>query len=148
MIGVLTFDATRKARDWPDPLQKQLQLVAQVFANALDRMHADQKLKESEARLSLAADSANAGLWTLEPETGHIWATGKTYELLGLLPDKGIDVEKFLDVVHPDDRETIRSSIQEATRSGRDTAVEYRIVRADGSARWIASSRSPGVSRQ
>jgi GAF domain-containing protein len=52
VIGVLTFDATREKRDWPEPLQKQLQLIAQVFANALDRKRAEERLRESEARLS------------------------------------------------------------------------------------------------
>ena len=40
-----------------------------------------ERLRESEARLSLAAASANAGLWTLDPDTGQIWATDKLYEL-------------------------------------------------------------------
>ena len=35
---------------------KRLQLVAQIFANALARKHADQALRESEERLSLAAE--------------------------------------------------------------------------------------------
>jgi hypothetical protein len=37
---VLSFDDTQQARDWPESLQKRLQLVAQVFANVLERRHA------------------------------------------------------------------------------------------------------------
>ena len=37
MFGVVSFDATQEERDVPEPLQKRLQLISQVFANALAR---------------------------------------------------------------------------------------------------------------
>jgi formate hydrogenlyase transcriptional activator len=64
-IGILGFNTTRAERDWPEALVKRLQLVAQIFASALARKRADQALRDSEERLSLAADSAEAGLWVL-----------------------------------------------------------------------------------
>jgi len=139
VIGVLSFDATKQERDLPELLKKRLQLIAQVFANALDRKHAEQKLRESEARLSLAAASANAGLWTLEPETGHLWATEKALELLGLAPNEQVSFEKFLSLVHPEDRDLIRQTVTEAMQSGKEASIDYRIVHPDGSVRWITS---------
>ena len=139
VFGSLSFDATQKERDWPEPLQKRLQVIAQVFANALARKQTDETLRESETRLSLAADSANAGLWTLVPETGHIWATKKTFELFGLPWSEDFTLEKFLDTVHPEDREAVQEVINEAMRSGKETSTEFRIVRPDGTVRWIAS---------
>src|SRR5664279_1896751 len=139
VFGVISFDATREIRACPEPLLQRLQLLAQVFANALERKRAEQKLRDSEARLSLAATSANAGLWTLEPETGHIWATEKTYELLGFSSREELNVDKFLVLVHPEDREIVRRAIHEAMRSGDEASVEYRVPRPDGSVRWIAS---------
>ena len=139
VFGVVSFDAAREVRACPEPLLKRLHVIAQVFANALQRKRAEIKLRDSEARLNLAAESANAGLWTLEAETGHIWATEKTYELLGLSPSEELNLDKFLELVHTEDRETVRQAIQEAVRSGHESAVEYRIQRPDGSVRWIAS---------
>jgi len=139
VFGSLSFDATQKERDWPESLQKRLQVIAQVFANALERKKADETLRESETRLSLAADSANAGLWTLVPETGHIWATKKAFELFGLPWSEDFTLEKFLDTVHPEDREAVQDVINDAMRSGKETSTEFRIVRPDGTVRWIAS---------
>ena len=139
VFGSLSFDATQKERDWPEALQKRLEVIAQVFANALARKQSDETLRESEMRLSLAADSASAGLWTLVPETGHIWATKKTFELFGLPWSEDFTLEKFLHIVHPEDREAVQEAINEAMRSGRETSTEYRIVRPDGNVRWIAS---------
>jgi len=139
IFGVLSFDAVKQVRPCPEPLLKRLRLVAQLIANALERKRAEKKLRDSEARLSLAAESANAGLWTLDPESGQIWATDKTYELLGLSPREELDLDKFLDHVHCEDRDTVSRVIQEAVRSGRDSGVEYRIQRLDGSVGWIGS---------
>ena len=139
VFGGIGFEATREPRDWPEPLQKRLRLIAQVFANALERKNAEQKLRASEARLSLAAASANAGLWTLDPATGQIWATDKTYEILGLPPADAFDLDKFLAVAHPEDHEMILRVVRDAVQSGNETSAEYRVVLADGSVRWIAS---------
>jgi GAF domain-containing protein len=57
-IGCLGLNTLRTERDWPDALVKRLQLVAQIFANALARKHADQALHESEERMTLAAEAA------------------------------------------------------------------------------------------
>jgi formate hydrogenlyase transcriptional activator len=139
VFGVLSFDATRQERAWPEPLQKRLQLIGQVFANALDRKRAEQRLRDSEARLSLAAASANAGLWTLEPVSGQLWSTQKTNELFGLAPNEEMDLDRFLSLVHLEDRERLTQTILEAMQSGVESAIEYRVVRPDEEVRWIAS---------
>lgn len=139
VFGVVSFDAAREVRACPEPLLKRLQLLAQVFANALERKRAEKMLRDSEARLSLAAASANAGLWTLNAETGQIWATEKTHHLFGLPLNEEMNIGKVLALVHPEDQETVRQVIEEAMRSGDDSRVEYRIQRLDGSVRWIAS---------
>ena len=45
LIGVLGFNTMRAERDWTDALVKQLQLVAQIFANALSRKRLAEQLK-------------------------------------------------------------------------------------------------------
>jgi len=133
VFGALSFEATSRERDWSEPLQKRLQLIAEVFANAIDRKYAEQKLRESEARLSLAAKSANAGLWTLEPKTGQVWGTEKAFDLFGLDPSEGMSLDKVLPLVQAEDREMLLQSIVAAMQTGEDAVVEYRILKSDGS---------------
>ena len=64
----------------------QFELVAEVFARALDQKQTSELLRENAARLELAADSANAGLWDLDLATGRIHATAETMQLYGLPP--------------------------------------------------------------
>jgi formate hydrogenlyase transcriptional activator len=66
VLGQMGFATIREERDWPKMLVNRLQVIVRVFANAIARKRADQALRESEARLSLAAASAGAGLWILD----------------------------------------------------------------------------------
>ncbi len=93
----------------------------------------------SEARLSLAAASADARLWELEMSTGRIWTTDKGRGFYAVAPGEELTFERLLGFVHPDDRERFGQTGQQALHSGQDLSVEYRILRPDGSVRWIAS---------
>jgi formate hydrogenlyase transcriptional activator len=138
-LGVLTFSVLREERDWPEPVVKGFQLVAQVFASALARKCADQALGESEARLSLATNAAGVGLWIFELDTGHVWVTVKTRELFHFAPDEELNDASFFQVIHPEDRERVKLAVRQALQSGEPLWIDYRIVLPAGSIRWIVS---------
>ncbi len=86
VFGVLTFAVMREEREWSETVVTGFKLIAQVFANALARKRSDETLRESEARFSIATEAAGAGLWIMEPDTGHVWVTPKTRELPSFCP--------------------------------------------------------------
>lgn len=90
LIGVLGFNTTRAEHDWPDALVDQLQLIGQIFANALVRKRFELALRESEERLSLAADSADVGFWVLDCRTGVFWTSEKARVIFGYSADQVI----------------------------------------------------------
>jgi PAS domain S-box-containing protein len=139
VVGAISFHTQQRERSWPDPLVKRLELIAQIFANALVRRRSEEALAESEERLKLAADAAAAGLWSLKLETGLYWITDKTRDLLGLTRGEILSFDRFMEFVHPEDRDLIRERVQVAIQSGEEGSVEYRIIRGDGSPRWMAS---------
>jgi len=59
-VGALAFNSLRGQRDWPDAMVKRLQLVAQVFTNALARKRADQALQQSYAEIEQLKDRLQA----------------------------------------------------------------------------------------
>jgi len=138
-LGVLSFNALRRERRWTDALVKRLQLVAQIFANALARKRADQALRESEERLSLAVSSAEAGLWVMDCGTFEFWATEKARTLFGYSRDEKIDLLRFEKSVHAEDWALVWQSLDRAMQAGEPINVEYRIRLGDGRERWIAS---------
>ena len=143
-VGALGFSALRAARDWPDTLLKRLQLVAQVFANALARRRHELSLQESEERLALAADSAEAGLWTLDYDSGLFWATERARAIFGYSPDEGVTTDSLKASVHPEDWGVVRGAIERSRSTGEPLDVEYRIAAPGESCpRWISSRGRP-----
>jgi formate hydrogenlyase transcriptional activator len=153
VFGLLTFAVTRDERDWPKRVLQQFQLVAQIFANALARKRADHELRESEMRLNMATTAAGAGLWIMDPDTGHVWVTPKTRELFHFASDAGLNVGNFYEVIHPEDRERVNQAVQQAIQSREYLRSEYRIVLPDGNVRWIVAlgssfSKTPGLAER
>jgi len=142
-VGALAFNTLRVERDWLDAPVNRLQLVAQVFTNALARKRHEQSLQESEERLALAADSAEAGLWTLDFSTGVFWATDRARAIFGYSPDEVLTMARFEASVHPDDWDLVRRSLERSARAGEPVHVDYRILPGDGSVRWVSSRGQP-----
>ncbi|HET6496674.1 MAG TPA: PAS domain-containing protein, partial [Thermoleophilia bacterium] len=138
-VGALAFNTTRAARDWPDALVSRLQLIAQVFGNALARQRVDKAMRESEERLALAADSAEAGLWSLDYDTGVFWATGKARAIFGFLPEDVITMKRLEASVHPDDWYLVREVLERPRDADEHISVEYRILLGEGQTRWVSS---------
>lgn len=55
-IGALTFTTVYSDRSWPDEDVRQLTLISEVFANALDRKQKDQKLQNAFSEIEKLKD--------------------------------------------------------------------------------------------
>ncbi len=98
----------------------------------------DAALKESEERMRLAADAVNMGIWEWDLNKNEIWATDARRSLLGWPASGKVRFEDFISGVHPEDRDRIRQTIDDAVEGGKDYDSEYRLVLPDGIVRWIA----------
>ena len=67
VIGVLAFD-NMEAHDWPEPLQRRLQILANIFAQAVGRKHVEQKVRENEDKLRLLLDSTAEAIYGVDLE--------------------------------------------------------------------------------
>ncbi|HEY4270863.1 MAG TPA: ATP-binding protein [Candidatus Udaeobacter sp.] len=97
------------------------------------------KLKRSEQRLNLAADSANLGMWEWDLEKDEIWVTSMRRAQLGFPISGKITSKDLMSRWHPDDRDNIRQAMTEAIQSGKDYQAEFRIVLADASVSWVSA---------
>ncbi len=142
-LGAVSFAYLWQEKEWQEALVNRLKLVAEIFCNALARKRSEQLLKASLERMKLAADSANAALWTLDLNSGHIWTTEKARKLLGVALKNELNLERFLSVVHTEDRERIQAKMQKAVSTREDFSEEYRIIQSDGSVRWMVLRGHP-----
>ena len=96
-------------------------------------------LKESQARLELAADAAQLGIWDWDVATGLMNYSPRAKAICGFPPDLQVTYEDAKRVTHPEDYPRTSSMARRAL----DPAIresepyEYRIVRPDGAVRWV-----------
>jgi PAS domain S-box-containing protein len=90
----------------------------------------------------LAIDAAGLGTWELNPETGQRRWSARCLELFGLESDDDLTPDRFIQAIHPDDRERWQAAIARALNPNSGADGEYRIeYRTNGvTPRWIAST--------
>jgi len=109
-VGALAFNALRAQREWPDTLVKRLQLVAQVFTNALSRRRHELSLRESEARLAAGSDLAGLAFYEVDFDAGVIFIDDRFRDLCGVPPEREAGLralEFWMEQLHPDDRQRV-----------------------------------------
>jgi len=139
VFGAVAFHSVSEQCTWSEEIVQRLQIVSQIFANAIVRKRADAELRESEERLQLAADAAEVGMWMLDTEGGRFWATDGAREIFGYAPETDVTMEVFMESVHPACRVPVVEAVRRALEEGREVDIEYRIVLPDGSERWVHS---------
>ena len=114
-------------------------LIGALLIQRRRRRLAERSLRESEQRMSLAADAANLGIWILDLVGDEIWATDKWRQLFGFEKWEWLDMHSFLQRLHPEDRDAVNQALTKAREAGGSYEKEYRIFLPDGRIRWIAS---------
>src|SRR5438552_2181259 len=127
-------------------------VVAMGFELSRDMLHAaalsrrlqaaEAGLRESEARINLAANAANLGLWLWNIPGDERWVTEQWRKLFGFADLEPVTFDRLLQVVHPWDRERMKQLVRRMFEHGGEYESEYRIMRPDGSTRWIAGHGS------
>jgi two-component system, LuxR family, sensor kinase FixL len=107
-----------------------------------ERATGETELRESEARINLAANVGNLGLWLWNIPGDKLWVTEKWRELFGFGDSEPVTFARLLQVVHPGDRERMKQLVQHMFEHGGEYESEYRITRPDESTRWIAGHGS------
>jgi PAS domain S-box-containing protein len=136
VVGLLVLSSTTKRRGWPEELVRQLQILGDIFQQAVMRKRAEEAARESEARFALVADSAPMLVW--------MSGTDKlcTYFNKGWLDFRGRTLEQELGEgwiagIHPEDLERLLSNYAQAFQARSEFRQEYRLRRNDGQYRWI-----------
>jgi signal transduction histidine kinase len=140
-VGILAFNTTHAEREWPDSLVKRLQLVAQVFTNALSRARAEEALRASEARLAAGADLAALAFYEVDFGEGVTFVDDRLRDVCGVPPerDHGLQALAFwMEHLHPDDRERVLDLRSQLHDGGMDRlSIEYRYLHPARGERWI-----------
>ncbi|MEW6158112.1 MAG: GAF domain-containing protein [Verrucomicrobiota bacterium] len=117
-----------------------LQTIANVLTAAFHHRHAEESVRESEARLRTAMDAGKLGAWEWDIVSDHITWTDRIYEFHGLEPGhfRGT-VEAFSALVHPKDRPRVMLAVRKALEERAPYELDFRTVRPNGDVRWLST---------
>jgi len=95
-------------------------------------------LTRSEARLAEAQRIAHIGNWEWDIVGNELYWSDEIYRIFGLLPQEfGATYEAFLNCVHPDDREFVKKSVNEALNDKKSYDIDHRILLKDTTIRIV-----------
>jgi len=93
-------------------------------------------------RIELVADAAALGIWSVDDADGRVEWNAQMFRIYGIGPDRlPPTLAAWRDaLVHPDDRVALTLARQQSLDSGaRGFETEFRILRPDGTVRWVTS---------
>ncbi len=95
----------------------------------------------SAERLKLVIEAARIGTFDFDLVTGALVWSEQCKKLFGLPVDIDVTYERFLETLHPADREATDAAVRRSLDPQGDGTyhAEYRVVHADGAVRWIAA---------
>ena len=94
----------------------------------------------NEKQLRIALEAAQMGTWNWDIKSGKVTHSSTTEAIHGLAPGsfKGT-YESFLSSIHPEDREIVTEALRRTLEEKAEYDVEFRVIRPDGTVRWVAS---------
>ncbi len=108
-----------------------------------DQMRRVEELERVRADLEHTQRTAGIGSWRLALPSGETRWSPEIFRIAGLNPTEFVPTTENRDrIYHPDDRPTIEE-IRADMAAGRDVSGRYRVLRPDGTARWVENHGAP-----
>jgi len=109
-----------------------------IIRDITERKRSEEALRESQERFRQLTESIREVFWMTDPEKNRMIYISPAYEGIWGRACESLyaSPRSWLDAIHPDDRDRVLQAALTKQISGAYDE-EYRIVRSDGSTRWI-----------
>ena len=126
-------------RVWTPEEERLFEAIGRRLSDGLTSLLSYRDLRESEAKLRDAQRLARLGNWEWDVVHNKLWWSEEVFRVFGIEQEEfDATFEAFISAVHPDDRERVKASIKQALeRESQRWQIDYRIVCADGTTRFV-----------
>jgi PAS domain S-box-containing protein len=145
VLGLLLLSTTLRRRGWPEELVRQLQILGDIFHQAVMRKRAEEAARESEERFALVADSAPMLVWMSGSDQLYTYFNRGWLDFTGRTLEHEIG-QGWTSGVHPEDLERCLNSHTYAFQARSEFKSEYRLRRHDRQYRWVMDYGVPRYS--
>ena len=119
-------------------------MVVSTIRDISLRKKAENDLMTSRQRLRDLQRLAGLATWTFDARTEKLTWSDEAFRLTGRDPDLGVpSPDEFFSMIHEDDRDILRQTINAALASGRGYDLVVRQLRADGNHREVLLKGQP-----
>ncbi|MDZ8053706.1 MAG: PAS domain-containing protein [Aulosira sp. ZfuVER01] len=117
-----------------------------VIIDISDRIESEEKLRQAELRYRTLVEQIPGVVYTspISATTEFTYISPQIEKMLKIPPEQwnaGF-FNSWADYVHPEDRDRVIDSIQNAIASGKPVNLEYRLFTADGDMIWVKDQAS------
>ncbi|MFA7242989.1 MAG: PAS domain S-box protein [Sulfuricellaceae bacterium] len=104
-----------------------------------ERKRVEKALRESEERLRQIGETFTEVFWMADVRAGRMISVSQSYERIWQRTCRELyeNPQSFIDAIHPDDSKRVLAHVQIQQSRQLPFDHEYRIVRPDGTIRWI-----------
>jgi signal transduction histidine kinase len=132
-----SFAMYRQEKRGPQPEETRLTEIATHIAGiAIDRQRQQEVLRERDARISVAAESADLAFWVLYPE-GDAWMSDKGRRIYGFDSNLPLTCDLILSRIHPDERAAVKADYDRSCSLHGAFESEHRLLLPYGKTRWV-----------
>ena len=133
-----SFAMYRQEQRGPNGEEAHLtQIATHIAGIAIERQRVQETLRERDARINLAAESADLAFWVIYPEQNTAWMSDKGRKIYGFDSKLPLTRDLICSRVHPDERAAVHAAFDRACASHGIFESEHRLVLPYGKTRWV-----------
>jgi PAS domain S-box-containing protein len=104
------------------------------------RKMAEEALRNSLRQLKEAQKIGHIGSWEWDLKARELNCSDEFYNIMSLEPTEfGKSYQAMMDIIHPEDRQSVKESIMGAVNEQKPFSNDYRLIRPDGTVRILSS---------
>ncbi len=121
----------------------------QLSQQIAERNRAEESLRKSELKYRIVAEHNYDWEWWRDQQGNFIYVSPSCEKITRHTPEEfAADPGLILKIVHPDDWPSFTKHLSEIEEKSLTGEMEFRIIRSDGSIRWIAHACQPVFDEQ
>ena len=118
----------------------QTLLITRLVWERSRRRKAEAETAVTSERLRMAMEVGDSWVWDWDFKSGRSRRFGNLQNLFGIASRDSVGrIDDFMHRIHPEDREFVSKTIADARLTRSPYGAEFRVVRDDGTERWVRS---------